>query len=100
MLETVTLAALPSFPYKGLDFYTAPDGPLLAGRNGDAQSCAALVASGGTKVLILQGRSGAGKSSFLRAALLPRLRRYSPGYHFLTDPETKEAAIIRSTGHP
>ena len=100
MLEQASLAKLPEYPYKGLDYYEAVDGPLLAGRDGDAARCAELIGSAVTKVLILQGRSGAGKSSFLRAALLPRLQRHRFGYQLLRDSGKGEPLLIRSTGHP
>jgi ABC-type phosphate/phosphonate transport system ATPase subunit len=47
---------------------------------------------------VLLGASGAGKSSFLRAGLLPRLRRDSDHYVVLSPIRPERAAISGSQG--
>jgi hypothetical protein len=60
-------------PYKGLGFYEEADRAVFFGRDGEAETLLATVTA--QRVAALIGRSGAGKSSLVRAGLLPRLRR-------------------------
>src|SRR5262249_48863828 len=75
----------PAIPYKGLSFYTPEDATLFAGRHRDVRDCARLLTRDRTKVLLLQGRSGNGKSSFLRAGLIPYLESKVPVFSFLRE---------------
>ena len=64
-------AALPS-PYKGLSYYSERDAPFFFGREEETSIIAAnLVAS---RLTLLYGASGVGKSSLLRAGVAARLR--------------------------
>ena len=59
-------------PYKFLDYYTERDARLFFGRETEVDSvCSQIVAR---RSFILHGRSGVGKSSLLRAGLMPRLK--------------------------
>lgn len=59
-------------PYKFLDYYTEQDAPLFFGRGPEVETiCSQILAH---RSFILHGRSGAGKSSIVRAGLLPRLK--------------------------
>jgi len=59
-------------PYKFLDYYTEQDAPLFFGREMEVEAiCSQVLAH---RSFILHGRSGVGKSSILRAGLIPRLR--------------------------
>ncbi len=70
----------PDEPYRELDFYTAADEALFCERSREVDECMQLFAQYHTKVLLLHGFSGSGKSSFLRAGLLPHLKRVTgPG---------------------
>ncbi|HEY1931509.1 MAG TPA: tetratricopeptide repeat protein [Acetobacteraceae bacterium] len=60
-------------PYKGLGFYEEADTAVFFGRDAEADSLLATVTA--QRVAALIGRSGSGKSSLVRAGLLPRLRR-------------------------
>ena len=60
-------------PYKGLGFFEEADRAVFFGRDAEADSLLATVTA--QRVAALIGRSGAGKSSLVRAGLLPRLRR-------------------------
>jgi len=53
-----------------------------------------------TKMLLLHGRTGTGKSSFLRAGLFPRVFLNNPHFYVLTDRTTGEPLLIRSTTDP
>jgi tetratricopeptide (TPR) repeat protein len=50
------------------------------------------------RFLVILGASGAGKSSFLRAGLLPRLRRDDRAFHVLPIVRPERAAISGETG--
>jgi hypothetical protein len=63
----------PATPYKGLNYFSFSDAPLFGQRDTEVKSCASIIGASTNRVFLLQGRSGAGKSSFLRAGLLPRL---------------------------
>lgn len=59
-------------PYKFLDYYTEQDTKLFFGRETEIDLlCSQIVAR---RSFILHGRSGVGKSSILRAGILPRLK--------------------------
>jgi Novel STAND NTPase 1 len=58
-------AAPPDSPYKGLSFYDQPDAPFFFGREGETQVVAANVMA--SRLTVLYGESGVGKSSLLRA---------------------------------
>ena len=59
-------------PYKFLDYYTEQDAKLFFGREAEVEAiCSQILAH---RSFILHGRSGVGKSSILRAGLMPRLK--------------------------
>lgn len=65
---------LPATPFRYLDRFTAADAEIFFGRNREIRQARDIViADGGPPVILLYGQSGAGKSSFLDAGLLPRL---------------------------
>ncbi len=65
---------LPAAPFRYLDRFTATDAEIFFGRNREIRQARDIVtAGGGPPVILLYGQSGAGKSSFLDAGLLPRL---------------------------
>jgi hypothetical protein len=78
--------AWPHDPYKGLANYEFEDQHLFAGRDEEIDSCAQLLANAQTKLLVLHGQTGCGKSSFLRAGLIPALEQHGAGYLFLRKP--------------
>jgi len=92
----------PPLPYKGLAFYGPEDLPLFAGRDADIEACAGLLAAPNTRTLLLHGRTGCGKSSFLRAGLIPTIESRGHGFEFLrgTADGVRTPIFIRSTGAP
>ena len=59
-------------PYKFLDYYTERDASLFFGREHEVDAiCSQILAH---RSFILHGRSGVGKSSILRAGLMPKLK--------------------------
>ena len=89
----------PDEPYKGLNFFTRLDAPLFGQRDADIDNCSAIVGSVTNKVLLLHGRSGTGKSSFLRAGLLPRLEEARFGC-LATAASALEPLLVRCTADP
>lgn len=65
----------PKRPYRGLDYYEEADAPLFRERDDDVRNCLRSLIAFRTKILLLQGSSGSGKSSFLRAGLITALNR-------------------------
>lgn len=88
----------PTLPYKGLTYYGPVDVPLFAGREGDVEQCAKLLGLNSTRILILHGATGCGKSSFLRAGLIPFVEQ--GGFAFQRDTEAGKAIFVRSTDNP
>ena len=70
-----TLLPLPEKPYRSLHYYERADRPLFAGRDGDVIRVARMLGDAGTRLLVLHGESGCGKSSFLRPACSRTWRR-------------------------
>lgn len=66
-------------PFPGLHAYNEDDAAIYFGRDDDIRLLCERLNSkrthGGSKMLLLLGSSGSGKSSLMRAGILPRLRR-------------------------
>jgi HEAT repeat protein len=75
------------FELRGMDWYEEADAPYFIGRAEDVRAVRGLVAD--YPVFRLVGPSGVGKSSLLRAGLLPALRQLS-----------WRAAVVRPFGDP
>jgi NTE family protein len=92
----------PDSPYKGLGFYTEEDAPLFAGRDEDVVMGARALADWNNRLLLLHGSTGCGKSSFLRAGLIPYLERRGAGMAFARDGDTAASRILSiiSTAEP
>jgi WD40 repeat protein len=77
---------LPAAPYRFLERFTARDAEIFFGRNREIRELYDRVTSeGGAPVVLLYGQSGAGKSSFLDAGLLPRLASTSSAIYVRRD---------------
>lgn len=63
-----------SRPYKFLDYYTEHDAALFFGREAEIATITSQILT--HRSFILHGRSGVGKSSLLRAGLLPALKAH------------------------
>ena len=96
-MDTLPVAASwPKYPYRGLDFYRETDARLFRERDRDIQQCSDIILGFGVKILLLQGSSGSGKSSFLRAGLIPHLRGSGRDNFFLSSRD----GVIRCTSDP
>ena len=80
-------------PYPGLHYYEDGLASLFAGRERESQECAELILR--TRVLLLHGRTGCGKSSFLRAGVKPQMMKSKFGMTFERGFE-----VIRSGKYP
>jgi hypothetical protein len=78
---------LPEQPYRSLAFYDWKDRALFTGRDADVIRFAATLDRPDTRILVLHGESGTGKSSFLRAGVIPYLEEECVGYRFLRQPD-------------
>jgi hypothetical protein len=71
-------------PYPGLLTFKEEDAPIYFGRDDDIRHLIERLTArrtlGGARLLVLLGASGSGKSSLLRAGVLPRLRRSGRGW--------------------
>jgi len=96
-MDTLPIAVQwPKHPYRGLDFYRETDALLFREREKDVVECASILLGFGVKILLLQGSSGSGKSSFLHAGLIPHLKRGDRRNFFLSGRDT----VIRCTCDP
>ena len=99
----MTLASInktwPSQPYKGLSFYRPEDAPLYAGRDHDILRLGQHIAEVDTRLMILHGKTGCGKSSLLRAGLIPFLESQAD-FQFLKERNQLRAIFVRSTDKP
>jgi hypothetical protein len=84
----------PKVPYKGLSYYGPDDVPLFAGRDDAIRRCARRLADPMTRVLILQGPTGCGKSSFLRAGLAPFLEDQRGRFEFARSKDRSQSEIL------
>ncbi|MCI0456691.1 MAG: hypothetical protein L0Z62_06890 [Gemmataceae bacterium] len=81
--EGPPLRPLPTQPYRSLCYFRRKDRALFAGREDDLHRFTDLLDERGTRLLVLHGPSGVGKSSFLRASVLPYLEEECIGYRAL-----------------
>ena len=90
-LVEIALAAQGGFPwdgtrppYPGLPAFEEEDAPIYFGRDGEIRHLIERLSArrtlGGARLLVLLGASGSGKSSLLRAGVLPRMRRSGHGW--------------------
>ncbi|MEL6361816.1 MAG: hypothetical protein AAFR21_12090 [Pseudomonadota bacterium] len=84
-------------PYAGLTFYEHGQSEIFAGRSKEADKCGDLLFQ--SDVLVLHGRTGCGKSSFLRAGLRPRLERSGLNMAFSDDAQAS-LRVVRSSASP
>src|SRR5688572_33265878 len=84
VLDRTFTAALPSRPYPGLRPFEKHEWPIFFGRERMADDVVAAVVE--KKMLVVHGDSGCGKSSLVRAAVLPRLEHENArgGIHWQT----------------
>jgi hypothetical protein len=85
----------PVQPYRGLAQYRAEESCLFTGREFHVDACAEIIAQVQTRILLLHGQTGCGKSSFLRAGLIPALETRGFGYLFLRKYDTSTDNIGR-----
>ena len=90
---------LPDQPYRSLAYYDRADRLLFTGRDADVVRFAATLDRPDTRILVLHGESGIGKSSFLRAGVIPYLEEECVGYRFLRDAKG-QVVIIQATKDP
>src|SRR5690349_11858128 len=90
------VASWPPLPYKGLDYYNHRDWLLFAERSAETAACGELLGNCGTKLLLVHGPTGTGKSSFLRAGLFPSYIAGQPHFCYLTELDVDEPLIVRS----
>jgi hypothetical protein len=92
----------PQSPYKGFSFYGPNDVPLFAGRDQQIFQFAEMVARPEARFVLLYGATGCGKSSFLRAGLVPYLEGRLRGFEFRkhNESQSNKALFIRSTEAP
>ncbi|MCP2086135.1 UNVERIFIED_ORG: hypothetical protein J2Y81_002152 [Paraburkholderia sediminicola] len=93
---------LHTVPYVGVRSYDSVDKALFAGRDADVATVADLVADKERcRILLLHGLSGSGKSSFLKAGLIPEITSPSVDtavYNYLND--RSDSVFIRATDDP
>jgi DNA-binding winged helix-turn-helix (wHTH) protein len=70
--DSGSIRLAPARPYKFLDYYTERDASLFFGREREVEAICSQIAARCS--FILHGRSGVGKSSILRAGLMPKLK--------------------------
>ncbi len=78
---------LPAAPYRSLAYYDEKDRALFTGRDADIVRFAATLDRPDTRIMVLHGESGIGKSSFLRAGVIPYLEEECVGYRFFRRPD-------------
>ncbi|MBT2305427.1 ATP-binding protein [Variovorax paradoxus] len=100
MCALSTSSARPS-PYVGIRAYTLEERANFFGRDADVAAVADLVADKTTwRVILLHGLSGVGKSSFLKAGLIPEVTSHVDTNVFRKLRDGVPAAFINSTAEP
>lgn len=81
-------------PFKGLTYFTEEDAQIFFGREGLSEDLVARLRS--IHFLAVIGASGSGKSSLLRAGVVPRLRQKNWSIHIIT-PTARPLEKLAST---
>ncbi|MGE0791966.1 MAG: hypothetical protein AB7S26_40200 [Sandaracinaceae bacterium] len=95
--------APPPRPYPELDPYDAEYQDLFVGRDREVDLFLETLNEPSTRLILLHGQSGAGKSSFLRAGVIPALDgpyRPLPSAGALDETGAEAALFIRCTNQP
>lgn len=98
--QALTQANWPKEPYKGFAYYNFADLLIFTCRDDDVEDCLQYLTEPNTRTLLLHGRTGCGKSSFLRAGLIPELESRGFGFVFLRRKEGDNPTLIRCTSDP
>ncbi|HZV04624.1 MAG TPA: TIR domain-containing protein [Gemmataceae bacterium] len=89
-------------PYRGLQALDSVDAGIFFGRDAPivtfTDALRGLSAAAPPRLLVILGASGAGKSSFLRAGLLPRLKREDRRFLPLKPIRPERAALTGESG--
>ncbi|MEK4034979.1 TIR domain-containing protein [Methylocystis sp. IM3] len=89
-------------PYRGLEPIDAADAGIFFGRDGPIievlDTLRGLREAAPPRLFVILGASGAGKSSFLRAGLIPRLSRDDRNFFVLPVIRPERARMSRSEG--
>lgn len=72
-------------PYLGLSAFHEQQAPVFFGRENESRSGVELLERGSPNLIMTLGASGSGKSSLVRAGILPRLRQ-DPDRWLIVDP--------------
>jgi DNA-binding SARP family transcriptional activator/WD40 repeat protein len=82
-------------PYKGLAPYDSGDAEAFFGRDGEVAACLERLRT--SPLLVVAGPSGSGKSSLVRAGLVPALRRRGRAAVVFVPGQDPEAALVEAT---
>ena len=89
--------SLPGQPYRSFQHFDRGDRALFAGRHADVLIFAQILNEAGTRLMLLHGESGVGKTSFLRVGVIPYLEENSIGFRDRSGGEGLAVPFIRST---
>ena len=88
---------LPAAPFRNLAWFREGEAEVFFGRQRDIrQMYQRLTVEDGAPILLLYGQAGVGKSSFLDAGLLPRLRWYHQVCYLRRDPQNSLVQTLRA----
>lgn len=86
---------LPNEPFKGLHSYAESDAAIFFGRSSDTLSILKALDEP-EEIFVLQGRSGAGKTSFVTAGLVPYLKQSGNSIHFIDSKASTDISSVRN----
>jgi WD40 repeat protein len=84
---------LPEEPYRPLAPYDREERALFGGRDDEVARFAAQLDRAATRLVVLHGSTACGKSSFLRAGVLPYLEDVAIGFRALRDRTPEETPL-------
>jgi hypothetical protein len=83
-------------PFKYLDYFEPEDADYFFGRDGDVARLVQEVLAAPSRVIVLCGRSGVGKTSLVKAGLMPALRQRGLAMAYLRCGPDPEEAVLRA----
>ncbi|MDW8230832.1 MAG: SUMF1/EgtB/PvdO family nonheme iron enzyme [Saprospiraceae bacterium] len=89
-------------PYIGLRYFDREAAPLFFGRTHELNAFFSLIERPETRLILVHGHSGVGKSSFLAAGVLPRLEQQIPVHYERRDKtrqlDSQLAELLQNSG--
>ncbi len=96
--ETMSVGSTTTGPFRGFVAFDEASADTFYGREAEVARLANLVLAEGSRTVALSGEAGVGKTSLLRAGLIPAIQKRGGLAIYLGAYDDLDAEILRATG--